>query len=73
MLITSTATRIGDGRSGTQIPAGGKIFLISKSADRLWGPSSLLLNGHWGPFPYVKREGGAFVHSPLSSPEVENG
>jgi len=73
MLITSAATRLGDERSGTQIPAGGKIFLISKSPVRLWGPSSLLLNGHWCPFPYVKRQGGAFVHAPLTSPEVKKG
>jgi len=49
-----------------------KIFLISKSPEQLWGPSSLLLNRDWCPFPYVKREGRAFVHSPLSSAQVKN-
>jgi hypothetical protein len=68
MLITI----LGDGRSGTQIPAGGKFFLISKSPDRLCGPFSLLLNGNWCPFLYVKREGRAFVHCPLSSAQVKN-
>jgi hypothetical protein len=26
-----------------------EIFFLSERADRLWGPPSLLYNGHWGP------------------------
>jgi hypothetical protein len=41
-------------------------------ADVLWGPSSLLFNGHWRSLPVVKRSGRGVNHWPPSSADVKN-
>ena len=49
-----------------------RFFSFPKSPDRLWGPSNLLVNGHWGSFLREKRSGSAVVHLSLSSAQVKN-
>jgi hypothetical protein len=48
-----------------------RFFCSSQCPDRLWGPPSLLSNGHLGLVPRgVKRKGLEADYSPLSSAEV---
>jgi len=54
------------------ILAGENIFLFFKTPRQPMGPPSLLLNGHYGSLPLVKRPGREFDHSPSSSVEVKN-
>jgi hypothetical protein len=52
--------------------AGSRIFSSPRCPDRLWGPSSLLSNGHLWLFPRgVKRQGCEADHSPLIGAEVK--
>jgi len=52
----------------------GKRFLslFSKSPERLWGPSSLLLNGNRGSFQALRRQGREVKHSPPAIAYVKN-
>ena len=54
------------------LDGGGGFFSSQKRPGRLWGPPSLLLNGHYGSFPRKKRQGYAVNHPPPSSAEVKN-
>jgi hypothetical protein len=53
---------VGDG-----VPVGSRIFSPQRRPDRLWDPTSPLINGYRGPFPGVKRQGREAGHSPLAS------
>jgi hypothetical protein len=53
---------------GVQFPTDVSISSSPQRPDRLWGPPSLLSNGHGGPF-----SGGKADHSPPSRAEVKNG
>jgi hypothetical protein len=56
--VVDMVTRLQTGRSGFRIMAVLKDFyLLYTCPDRLWGPPSLLLNGHRYSLPGVKRPG----------------
>jgi hypothetical protein len=61
-----------DERSGVRFLAEEKIFFSPKRPDRLWSPTSLLLNGYRGSFYTVKRPGREVDYSPPSSTVVKN-
>jgi hypothetical protein len=47
-------------------------FSSSKRPDRLWGPPSLLFNGHRSSLPGVRRPGRDVDRSPPSSADIKN-
>ena len=49
-----------------------KMLFSPKGPDRLWGPPSLLLNGHWGSLLGVKRSEREVDHTSPPSAEVKN-
>jgi hypothetical protein len=62
------------GQSGARIPAKARGFSLAPNRPyRLWGPPSLLLNGHPGSFQGLKRLGSDVNPSPPSSAEVKTG
>jgi hypothetical protein len=63
-----------DGRRvGIQVPVGSRFVSSPQRLDRLWGPSSLLFNGHQGIFsPGGRTTGREADHLPPSSAEVKN-
>jgi hypothetical protein len=55
-----------------RIPGGWEFFSLTPCPDRLWGPLSLLSNGHKGILSLgIKRPGRKADHSPPSSAEVK--
>jgi hypothetical protein len=57
---------------GVRVPVGSRIFSSPRSPDLLWGPPSLLSNGHRGALsPGVQRQGREADHSPPASAEVK--
>jgi hypothetical protein len=57
-----------------RFPAAERLFSYAQRPDRLWGPPSLLSNGHWGFLsPGVKWPGREADHSSPSSAEAKNG
>jgi hypothetical protein len=62
-----------DGRGiGVRVPLESRIFSSPRRPDPLWGPPSLLSNGHWGALsPGVKRPGPEVDHSSATSAEVK--
>jgi hypothetical protein len=61
--VVSIMIKVRSTRSGLLIPAGTLSF-SSKRSDGLWGPRSLLFNGHLCPFPGPRRLGLEIDHSP---------
>jgi hypothetical protein len=50
-------------------PGEGEVF--STRPDRSWVPPSLLYNGYWVSFPWIKRQGRGVDHPPSSSDRVK--
>jgi hypothetical protein len=47
----ATGYGLDDRGVGVRVPVGSKIFSSPRRPDRLWGPPTILSNGHRGPFP----------------------
>jgi hypothetical protein len=72
--VVGTATGYGldDQVVGVRVPLGSRIFASAYRPDRLWGPPSLLSNGHREAiFPGVKRPESEADHSPPTSAKVK--
>jgi hypothetical protein len=65
-------TRIRVGLAGVQIPAEARYIPVLQNVQTLWGPSSLLFNGHRSSFAWIKRVDRDVDHSPPSNSLVKN-
>jgi hypothetical protein len=71
--LVDIMTRLLAERSTNRIPIRGNIFIpTQKLPDRLWGPPTLLLNGHLRSFPGIKQPEREVDHSPPTSTKVKN-
>ena len=69
--VIGVSIRLRAGRSGVRIPAGTKDYPFPpERPDRLWRPSSLILNGYLIFFPGSKSPGHEVDYLPASSTEV---
>jgi hypothetical protein len=76
MIETSRGSSVGIPAAGVRFAAGVReeSFSSPQCPHRLWGPLSLLSNGHQRLFPWeVKRPGGEADHISPSSAEVKSG